>query len=165
MAEKTPAPVPAKSGGTPSIFSLRDRFDELFDSMLRGWPSLTGWREAQPLAAGDFDFAPRVDTAETDAAYEVTIELPGVEEKDVKVSVEDDMLSISGEKKAEREEKKKNYYMSERSYGSFRRSFTLPDNVAADKIGAKFEKGVLSVTLPKTAPTPAKQRTIPIGKA
>ncbi len=165
MAEKSTSQVPAKTGGVPSIFSLRDRFDELFNSMARGWPSLTGWRDTLPIATGNFDFAPRVETAETDTAYEVTVELPGVEEKDVKVAVESDMLMISGEKKAEREEKKKDYYMSERNYGSFQRSFTLPDNVAADKIAAKFDKGVLSVTLPKTAPSPSKQRTIPIAKA
>lgn len=165
MAEKSTSQVPAKTGGVPSIFSLRDRFDELFDSMARGWPSLAGWRDSLPIATGNFDFAPRVETAETDTAYEVTVELPGVEEKDVKVAVESDMLMISGEKKAEREEKKKDYYMSERNYGSFQRSFTLPDNVAADKIAAKFDKGVLSVTLPKTAPSPSKQRTIPIAKA
>ena len=63
---------------------------------------------------------------------------------------------------AEREEKNKDYVMTERSYGSFRRAFTLPDNVDAEKIAAKFEKGVLKVTLPKSAPTPAKQREIPI---
>jgi HSP20 family protein len=72
------------------------------------------------------------------------------------------VLSISGEKKSEREEKKKDYVLSERSYGSFKRAFTLPDNVDVEKIAAKYEKGVLKVTLPKTTPSPAKHREIPI---
>lgn len=163
MAEKPQSTSVARSGtggGFPSMFNLRDQFDRMFDSMMRGWPA--PWRDAPRLDMGGFDFAPRVDTAETDTAYEVTAELPGVDEKDIKIALEDNVLSISGEKKAEREEKKKDYVMTERSYGSFKRAFTLPDNVDADKIAAKFEKGVLKVTLPKTAPTPAKQREIPI---
>ena len=147
-------------GGFPSLFNLRDQFDRVFDSMMRGWPA--AWRDASRLDVAGFDFAPRVDTAETDTAYELTAELPGVDEKDIKIALEDNVLSISGEKKAEREEKKKDYVMSERSYGSFKRVFTLPDNVDAEKIAAKFEKGVLKLTLPKTTPSPSKQREIPI---
>ena len=163
MAEKPQSTSVTRSGnggGFPSLFNMRDQFDRMFDGMLRGWPAL--WRDAPRLDLGGFDFAPRVDTAETDTAYEVTAELPGVDEKDIKISLEGDMLAISGEKKAEREEKKKDYAMSERSYGSFKRAFTLPANVDAEKIAAKFEKGVLKVTLPKATPTPSKQREIPI---
>ena len=162
MAEKRESTEVTRSGngGFSSLFGMRDQFDRMFDSMMRGWPA--PWREAPRLDLGKFDFAPRVDTAETDAAYEVTAELPGVEEKDVKISIENDVLSISGEKKSEREEKKKDYVLSERSYGSFKRAFTLPDNVDVEKIAAKYEKGVLKVTLPKTTPSPAKHRDIPI---
>jgi HSP20 family protein len=162
MAEKRESTEVTRSGngGFSSLFGMRDQFDRMFDSMMRGWPA--PWREAPRLDLGKFDFAPRVDTAETDAAYEVTAELPGVEEKDVKISIENDVLSISGEKKSEREEKKKDYVLSERSYGSFKRAFTLPDNVDVEKIAAKYEKGVLKVTLPKTTPSPAKHREIPI---
>ncbi len=163
MAEKPQSTSVARSGdggGYPSIFSLRDQFDRMFESMMRGWA--TPWRDAPRLDVGGVDFAPRVDTAETDSAYEVTAELPGVNEKDIKIALGDNVLSISGEKKAEREEKNKDYVMSERSYGAFKRAFTLPDNVDAEKIAAKFEKGVLKVTLPKTTPTPSKQREIPI---
>ena len=162
MAEKKESTAMTRggNGGFSSLFSMRDQFDRMFDSMMRGWP--TPWRDAPRLDLGKFDFAPRVDTAETDAAYEVTAELPGVEEKDVKISIENDVLSISGEKKSEREEKKKDYVLSERSYGSFKRAFTLPDNVDVEKIAAKYEKGVLKVTLPKTTPSPAKHREIPI---
>jgi len=163
MAEKptsTSVSRTGNGGGAPSPFNLRDQFDRMFDSMMRGWP--TPWRDAPRLDAAGFDFAPRVDTAETDAAYEVTAELPGVDEKDIKLSLENNVLSIAGEKKAEREEKKKDYVVSERSYGSFKRAFTLPENVDPEKIAAKFEKGVLKVTLPKTTPSPAKHREIPI---
>lgn len=164
MAEKKESTAVTRGGegGFPSLFNLRDQFDRMFDSVMRGWPM--PWRGAPRLDLGDFDFAPRVETAETDTAYEVTVELPGVAEKDVKVSLEDDLLTISGEKKAEREEKKKDYVMSERSYGSFKRAFTIPENVALDKVAASFEKGVLKVTLPKTAPSPAKHREIPIKR-
>jgi HSP20 family protein len=162
MAEKTPSTAVSRSnnGGVSSLFDLRSQFDRMFDSMMRGWP--TPWRDAPRLDLGNFDFAPRVDTAETDTAYEITAELPGVEEKDVKIAIEDDVLSISGEKKAEHEEKKKDYVMSERSYGSFKRAFTLPDNVEVEKIAAKYEKGVLKVTLPKSKASPPKAREIPI---
>jgi HSP20 family protein len=164
MAEKkeSTAVTRPSDGGFPSLFNLRDQFDRMFESLMRGWP--TPWRDAPRIDMGSFDFAPRVETAETEAAYEVTAELPGVDEKDVKVSIEDSILTVSGEKKAEREEKKKDYVMSERSYGAFKRSFTLPENVAVDRIEARFDKGVLRVTLPKTAPTPSRQREIPIAR-
>lgn len=163
MADKPQSASVTRSGSGgdfPSLFNLRDQFDRIFEGMMRGWP--TQWRDAPRLDVGSFDFAPRVETAETDTAYEVTAELPGVDEKDIKISLDDNVLSISGEKKAEREEKKKDYVMTERSYGSFRRAFTLPDNVDPEKIAAKFDKGVLKVVLPKTTPAPAKQREIPI---
>ena len=94
---------------------------------------------------------PKVDVTENDKAITVTAELPGMEEKDVNVSVGDGYISISGEKKSEKEEKTKTGYLQERSYGSFHRSFRLPDTVDADKISADLAKGVLTVTLPKTA--------------
>ena len=92
---------------------------------------------------------PRIDVTENDKAITVTAELPGIEEKDVDVSVGDDYLSISGEKKSEKEEKSKGRYLQERSYGSFHRSFRLPETVDAAKISADLSKGVLTVTLPK----------------
>ena len=94
---------------------------------------------------------PKVDVTENDKAITVTAELPGMEEKDVNVSVGDGYISISGEKKSEKEEKTKGGYLQERSYGSFQRSFRLPNTVNADKITADLAKGVLTVTLPKTA--------------
>lgn len=158
MNDKRDTMPPAKSDAPPTLFSL-------FDTMMRGWPNAPGFAMGEaPLTAARFDFAPRVETAETEKQYEVTVELPGVDEKDVQVTLDDDVLTIRGEKKAEREEKKKDYHVTERSYGAFQRAFTLPDDVAPDKIAANFDKGVLKIVLPRTAPLPPKQKTIAIGK-
>lgn len=106
--------------------------------------------------------APSIEVKETDKAIEVEAELPGVDEKDVQVTLEDNILTIKGEKKAEREESKKGYYMSERSYGSFLRSFELPTGVDADKVNATFNKGVLKVTLPKPPAAQSKAKKIDV---
>jgi HSP20 family protein len=95
---------------------------------------------------------------EDDKAYRVTAELPGLEEKDIDVSVTGDTLTIKGEKSYEKEERNKNRHMSERAYGSFQRSFALPEGIERDKIGADIAKGVLTVTLPKTAQAQKQQK-------
>ena len=84
---------------------------------------------------------PAVDIAETDKAYEITAELPGMDEKNIEVKFADGVLTIRGEKKDEKEEKKKDYYLSERSYGSFQRSFQVPDGVDTDKIEVDLQVG------------------------
>ena len=99
----------------------------------------------------------KFDVAEGEDAIEISAEMPGIEDKDLDLSVSDGVLTIKGEKKAETEKTDKNYYLSERRYGSFQRSFRLPDSVDPDKIEAKFDKGVLSLTLPKHAE--ARERT------
>jgi HSP20 family protein len=109
--------------------------------------------------------APSIDVKETDKAIEVEAELPGVDEKDVQVTLENDVLTIKGEKKAEKEETRKGYYMSERSYGSFFRSLELPAGIDADKVNANFSKGVLKVTLPKPVGAEAKSKKIDIKTA
>ena len=129
--------------------SFWDRFDDSFGGLER------------KLGRG----APRVDVAETDNAVEVTAELPGMDEKDIEVSLTDDVLSIKGEKKAERQETKKGYYVSERSYGSFYRAIPLPPGVATDDAKAEFKKGVLTITLPKTAEAQAKVKKVPVEAA
>jgi HSP20 family protein len=92
---------------------------------------------------------PAVDVVETEKAYEVTADLPGMDEKNIEVKVVDGVLTIKGEKQQEKEEKKKDYYLQERSFGLYQRSFELPEGVDTDKIEASFRKGVLTVTLPK----------------
>ncbi len=106
--------------------------------------------------------APFVDVVEKEKECQISAELPGLDEKDVEVSIADDLLTIKGEKKEEREEKAKNYYASERRYGAFQRSFQIPSGVDADKIGASFQKGVLMVTLPKTPEAQTKEKKIAI---
>ncbi|MBQ8465929.1 MAG: Hsp20/alpha crystallin family protein [Alphaproteobacteria bacterium] len=107
--------------------------------------------------------SPKLDIAELKDKYEIKAELPGMDEKDINLSVEDGLLTISGEKKAETEEKDKGYYLKECSYGSFSRSVRLPDNIADDKISAQFRKGVLFIDMPKTKETQSKARKIEIS--
>jgi HSP20 family protein len=173
MAKQKSTATPAKS--TPpaagsSFFPLnmlRGDIDRAFDRMFADWPRFGGITQPDIFGnGGAFNqataVAPRVDVTEDDNAYEITAEMPGVEEKDVDVTVKDNRLTLRGEKKSEKEEKKKDYHMTERSYGSFERSFTLPTDVDADKIKADFAKGVLTLTLPKTAEAKAKERKIAI---
>ncbi len=112
------------------------------------------WRRELTLGA-----VPAVDIVEKDGAYEVTADVPGFDEKNIEVKVVNGSLAIKGERKSEKEEKKKDYYLSEREFGSFERSFSLPDGVDTDKIEASLKKGVLTVTLPKKpeAQKPAKK--------
>jgi HSP20 family protein len=103
-----------------------------------------------------FDWAPSVDISETPEAFIVKAELPEVKKDDVKISVDDGMLRIEGERKQEKEEKNKKFHRIERSYGTFLRTFSLPDNIDETKIQAEFKDGMLSVSLPKS-PKPAQQ--------
>ena len=96
------------------------------------------------------DWAPSVDITETDTAYLIKGEIPGVNREDVKVNIENGLLSISGERRQEKEEKGKKFHRIERSYGSFMRSFRLPDNIDEAAVKAEFRDGMLNVTLPKT---------------
>lgn len=97
------------------------------------------------------DWTPRVDIAETDKSFLIKMEIPEVSKKDVKVSVDQGVLSISGERKQEKEEKGKRYHRMERYYGSFDRSFSLPENVDQTHVDATFKDGMLTVELPKLA--------------
>lgn len=159
--------------------SLRREVDRLFEDFGRGiwsFPSRSLWESLAPRSwpfrsLGVFDVepfwrrgaaAPAVDIVEREKDYQITAELPGMDEKDIEVKVSNDMLTIKGEKKLEREEKKKDYYLSERSYGEFRRSFWLPESVDREKIEANFAKGVLTITIPKKPEAIAEERKIPI---
>lgn len=110
-------------------------------------------------------FMPQIDIAETDEQIRVTAELPGLDEKDVEITLHDDVLTIKGEKKQQREDKNERRFLSERSYGAFSRSIALSENVQQDKIEASFQKGVLTVTMPKAAPEQSKARKIEIKTA
>jgi HSP20 family protein len=103
-----------------------------------------------------------VDVTDTDKEVKVCAEIPGVDAKDIDVSVEDGRLTIKGEKKCEQEEKEKGQYRMERSYGSFERSIPLPTDVDESKAKAEFKKGVLRLTLPKRPGAPPRRKKIPV---
>jgi HSP20 family protein len=108
-------------------------------------------------------WTPSVDVVETDEAIKIKAELPEVEKKDIDVSIEGDVLTISGERKLEKEEKKEDYTRIERSYGSFSRSFTIPENVDRKNIKAESKDGVLKLTLPKSKAAKPERKKIAIG--
>jgi len=144
--------------------TLRREVEQLFDDFGQNFlrfPTRRSLFGFEPLwrRQAVWEAAPAVDVAESDKAYEITAELPGMDEKNVEVKVANGNLTIKGEKQEEKEEKKKDYYLHERHFGSFERSFEIPEGVDADKIEANFKKGVLTVTLPKKpeAQKPAKK--------
>ena len=152
------------------IEHLRHEIERLFEDFDRGSrivPLRRARFEFDPFSRRDWTWAPvpAVDVAETDRAYEITVELPGVDEGDIEVKCANGGLTIQGEKHPDREEKKKDYYLSERHFGSFERCFHVPEGVDADKIEATFGKGVLTVTLPKTPEAQNAERKIPVKAA
>jgi HSP20 family protein len=157
--------APVEEGRWSPFTTLRSEIDRLFDEF--AWPSLRAGRrlfEPEPLWRGGVAWGavPPVEIVEKDNGYQVTAELPGLGEKDVDVSLTEDLLTIKGEKKDEIAEEKKGYHMSERRYGTFQRSFRLPSGVDRDKIEAHFDKGVLTIILPKTAEAQKKERKIQV---
>jgi HSP20 family protein len=140
-------------------------FDQFFDRMMRNWSF--NWPDRasanEPRALRVFDHVPKIEVKENGKSYNVTVELPGLDEKDVKVEVEDDVLTISGEKKVEHTDDKTHY--SERSYGSFTRAFTLPADADRNAISAKFAKGVLTLDIAKTANPPSQVKQVAIKSA
>lgn len=123
------------------VTRLRREMDRLWDDYFG-----SGRRALRPLPA---EFAPAVDVKETADQIVVKAEVPGMDAKDINISVTGDVLTIKGEKKSEREEKEENYHLVERSYGSFSRSLAMPAAVDMDKIEAKYDKGILTITCPK----------------
>ena len=105
----------------------------------------------------NFDWTPRVNVEEKEEAFEITAELPGMKKDDLDIEVQDDVLTIKGEKKFEKDEKEANYHICERSYGTFQRSFTLPENVKTDDIEAEYKDGILKLVLPKVEPVKPKE--------
>jgi HSP20 family protein len=141
--------------------SLRTEMDRLFDSFLGGglptFPSVfTGG-----LGRGSM-LVPNMDVKETDKEIIIEAELPGMQEKDVSLTLQEGVLTVQGEKNVEHDETKENYHMMERRYGSFQRSLRLPDTVDENKVEARFENGVLRVTLPKRPEAAREHRRIEI---
>jgi HSP20 family protein len=155
--------VPVKSEKGPSTpmtpMQARRPFETLRREIDRVFEDFDFWRfpfrrsvfEAEPFWRRELSWrpAPAVDIEEKEKSYEITAEVPGMDEKSIEVKLANGGLTIKGEKQEEREEKKKDYYVHERHFGSFERHFVLPEGVDTDKIEANFKKGVLTINLPK----------------
>lgn len=138
--------LPKLAGSAGSVFApIQREFDRLFDQLGSGWAALA-----------EVEQAPKMDIRDTDDGIEISLELPGMTRGDVKIAVEDDVLTISGEKKTEKETKEDDYRLSERTYGAFSRSVTLPRSVDAEKVKATMKDGVLKLTAPKDGTAKAK---------
>ena len=153
MAKKNLLPSLWKGTSVPvgrmdsPLSSFQQRMNDLFDDFFHGFPlASAGTMMDDRIGA----FYPSIDVKEGDKDVVVKAELPGLEEKDIEVLLADDALTIKGEKKEEKEDKGKNYYHMERTYGSFHRVIPLPVEVDTRKVEATFKNGVLSVVLPKT---------------
>ncbi len=132
------------------MMTLSDRLNKMFEEM-------TGFNADNEITGS---WAPAVDVYESENAIEIKADLPGMTEKDIDVSVENNTLTIRGERKFENEEKRENYHRIERQYGSFYRSFQLPNTVEVSKINANFKNGILELTLPKREETKPKKIAI-----
>jgi HSP20 family protein len=156
-----------RGGESDPFLALHREMNRLFDDFSRGFG-------LAPFGRPMFDISPFwrrdiargttlvVDVVEKEKQYEITAELPGLNQSDIQVNLSNDVLTIKGEKKEEKEEKKEDYHLSERRYGSFQRSFRVPDDIDADKIQANFKNGVLSITLPKRAEAQKKEQKIDV---
>jgi HSP20 family protein len=166
--ERTEGQSPAKrdEAGTP-FDMLRREIDRVFEEVRSGtfrWPFRRPGMDlevAWPRAEG-WQIAPAMDLVEKDGAFEITAELPGLEEQNVEVKVANNTLTIRGEKREEKEQKDKQVYLSERRYGAFQRSFRIPVGVDLDRIEANFARGVLTVTLPKSTEAGHSEKKIDI---
>lgn len=130
------------------LFSLQRDVNQLFNEFFGGFEMVPSQRLSEQLAS----FSPRMDISETDKEIKVTVELPGLTEKDVDISLEDNALTIKGEKKAEQEKKTAHTYRLERSYGAFHRVIPLNNKIKAEAVEAGIKNGLLTVTLPKAEP-------------
>lgn len=154
MPETTPAIIGQSTTVRPLAW-LRDEIDRMFDEV---------GRPARELFGTGFA-APAIDLAEKDGAYTLTAELPGLGQDDVQVTVTDHELVITGEKRREEERKGDGFLLRERRYGSFERHVALPIDAAEENVRANFDKGVLTIVIPKGADKPERGRRIPIGTA
>ncbi len=150
--------VPSLFGGAATDpFQALQQFNRMFEDVFRGS------MQPSPGLFGGAATAPRLNISETDQEFRIEAELPGVPEDKVELSLSDDILTIRGEKKAERTEEKESYHLMERAYGSFTRSIRLPFAVNPDDVSASCENGVLKITIPKSS-AQTKSHRIEIGK-
>ena len=171
QATKLPIKGAEKSASAPTAThewrpfeNLRREIERVFEDFDWRNPMRRGAFDLEPLRRRELIWAqtPAVDVVENDKGYEITAELPGLDEKNVEVKVANGMLTIRGEKKEEKEEKRKDYFVSERRFGSFERRFQIPPGTDVGKIEATFKNGVLKIALPKTAEAQATEKTITV---
>jgi HSP20 family protein len=136
--------VPMRRGDGHPLGRLHEEMDALFEDFFKGF-SVDTFEGPQARK-----FSPNIDVAETDKEIRVSAELPGMDDKDIEVNMNKDSLTIKGEKKEEKEDKGKDYYYVERSYGSFSRTIPLPVEIESEKAEAHFKKGVLTISVPKS---------------
>ena len=144
-----------RKGEDWGLTQMRREMDRLFDRFFEAWP----FRSTSEMGR----WMPSVDLSETDKEIIVRAELPGMDPKEIDISLSGNVLSIKGERKHEHEEKKENFHLVERSSGSFSRTLQLPAEVKADKIKATYKDGVLSISLPKTEPETVKKIEVKTG--
>jgi HSP20 family protein len=138
-------------------------FSTLQDRVNRLFRETQGNSQDESLTSSSF--APAVDVYEDEHNVTLKIEVPGIDEKDIDVRIENNTLTVHGERKIEKEEKEENYRRVERQYGSFTRTFNLPPTVDAEKVQADYDKGVLKITLPKKAEAKPKQIKVNVGQS
>ena len=157
--------VPTRSQAHPAL-GLRQGLGNMFDDFFNDFALSPLWNDSWPSlnrgSGGGLQLSPNVDVTENEDAFKVTAELAGLEEKDIDVILDDDRLTIKGEKEEKKDEKEDNYHISERYYGTFERSFGLPKSVDRDHVKASMKNGVLSVTLPKSKEAKALSKKIAI---
>lgn len=151
--------VPVHRGRGTGLFPLQTGMNRLFDEFFDEF----GLVPISGVGAQIAQFTPKLDIKETDTEIKIAAELPGMNEKDIELSLEDNVLTIKGEKKQEHDEKDNGYYRAERCYGSFQRTIDLPAEIDWKNVKARFKKGVLTVDLPKVKPTPEKRKIIDIS--
>jgi HSP20 family protein len=160
VTKPTATPPATLTARTPSVFeALHDEMDRVFERFERGWP-----RWPSLFRGNGETMMASLDVHENAKAIMIEADLPGVEEKDLSVTLANGVLTIKGEKKHEREEKKENYYLCERSFGSFERSVRLPDTIDESKVEARFDKGVLKITAAKKPEAVKAEKKIEIKK-
>ena len=157
---------PFMPGTDHPMLQLQRELDYLFANFFRGFgmPAMGGFRPLIPFDDSRL-FTPQVDLSATDQEYRLTVEVPGITEKDVSVHINGNTMTIKGEKKQEKEEKNKDYYRVERSYGEFQRILSLPEDVEQDSVTAAFKNGVLTVTMPRKASAKSEGKRIEVTTA
>lgn len=162
--KRRPANLLVRRESDSPVLEIQNEMNRMFDQFFAdpfGIRTFTDMDSLSPVRSLN-DFMPRINVSESDTAMNITAELPGMEEKDIQISLERDALILSGEKKSDVEEKGKSFHRVERTYGSFQRAIPLVFDVDEDKVEAVFKNGILNITLPKPASTVKQPKKIDI---